>query len=62
MHARATQSKKVSSQFKMEGSMSCFRASCGEELGEHIDTASNLALKGRPLDNHNLTILKGLKL
>ena len=63
IRAHPTQSKKTSSQFKMEESVSYFCPSCWEELGEHdIDTASNVALKGRSLLNHHLKILKGLKL
>ena len=34
----------------------------GRTWSETIDTASNVALKGRPLHNPRLTILKGLKL
>ena len=34
----------------------------GKRLGNTIDTASNAALKGKPVHNHHLKILKGLKL
>ena len=34
----------------------------GKNLEYTIDTASNVALKGRPLHNLHLTILKGVKL
>ena len=34
----------------------------GKHLGNKIDTASNVTLKGRPLQNHHLKILKGLQL
>ena len=43
--------------------MSRFCPLRGKELGENtIDTASNVALKGKPLHNYHLKILNGLKL
>ena len=39
-----------------------FALRVGKNLENTIDTASNVVLKGRPLHNHHLKILKGLKL